>query len=184
MRFFGLTLLGCGNQPREPVAAPTTPPTEAGIRQAALAAVAAVPWDTTPAELGYRCNAQAACDTLIVEPRIVTLPAQAPAFFVPDRRDLAATLNESALSLTRLSGRNLVLGSWRECSARRDSRAWAKSRAACVALAVAGLENSRADAMTFALLVLTPAKGLAWPRVRATRPRDVWHGRVVSNTGK
>ena len=62
--------------------------------------------------------------------------------------------------------------------------AWSKGRVACVAFGVAGIESARSDAITFALMVATPAKGLSWPRVRVTRPRESWRGRLLSNAGE
>jgi hypothetical protein len=180
----GAAAMACRAPAREPSSAPATPPTPVEIRQAALAAVAAAPWDTDPKGWGVLCTPEAPCDTVMVEPRIVALPMQAPAFFVPDRRDIAAMLSPEALTLTHLPGRQTVIGSWRECSARRDGPRWSKARVACVALGVAGLENARSDAMTFALLVATPAKGLSWPRVRVTRPREGWRGRLLSNASQ
>jgi hypothetical protein len=38
--------------------------------------------------------------------------------------------------------------------------------------------------MTFALLVATPARRLSWPRVRVTRPRESWRGRLLSNASE
>ena len=179
-----LAVLGCQPPAREPPRPPATPPTEAEIGQAALAAVVAAPWDADPTGWGSLCTAEAPCDTIVVEPRIVALPVQAPAFFVPDRREQAATLSPYALSLSRVPNREIMLGAWRECSGRRDDPRWSKGRVACVALGVAGFENARPDAMTFALLVATPGKGLSWPRVRATRPRESWRGRILSNAGE
>ena len=161
-----------------------TPPTEAAIGQAALAAVAAAPWDADPTGWGALCTPEAPCDTIVVDPRIVALPAQAPAFFVPDRREKAAMLSSYALTLVRVPGRETTLGSWRECSARRDAPRWSEARVACVALGVAGIETARPDAITFALLVATPARRLSWPRVRVTRPRESWKGRVLSNASE
>jgi hypothetical protein len=120
----------------------------------------------------------------VVESNVVALPAQPPAFFVPDRRPVAATMDGPGLSAFMLPGRHAILGNWRECSARREGRGWAVGHVACVAVGIAGLENSRPDAMTFALLVLTPAKGLSWPRVRVTRPQSAWRGRVLSNASE
>ncbi|MGH7703349.1 MAG: hypothetical protein ACREMO_09665 [Gemmatimonadales bacterium] len=179
-----LGLTACGAPAKEPVALPASPPTETVIGQAALAALAAAPWDEDPTGWGTLCTAQAPCDTIVVEPRIVALPAQAPAFFVPERRDLAATLDGYALSLSQLPGRQTRIGSWQACTARRDRPSWGKGRLACAALGVAGLETARPDAMTFALLTMTPVKGLSWPRVRVTRPNNVWRGRVVSNASE
>ena len=181
-----LCVLGpaCREPARQAPPPPETPPTQAAIGQAALAAVAAAPWDADPSGWGVLCTAEAPCDTLVLEPRIVSLPSQAPAFFVPDRREVAATLSLDALALSHVQGRQTILGSWRDCSARRDGPRWSKSRVACVALGVAGLENARPDAMTFALLVATPAKGLSWPRVRVTRPREGWRGRLLSNASQ
>lgn len=180
----GLLVAGCRAPNRETRAAVTTPPTQVAIGQAALAAIAAVPWDSDPTGWGSLCSTEAPCDTIVVEPHIVILPAQAPAFFVPERREAAATLSAYTLSLSHLSGRETKIGAWRECSDRRDAPNWPKARVACVALGVAGLETARPDAMTFALLVVTPSKGLSWPRVRVTRPRESWRGRLLSNASE
>jgi hypothetical protein len=181
-----LALVSCQAPPKPPAASQPsrTPPTAAAIGEAAVAAVVAAPWDHDPTGWGTLCTAEAPCDTLVVEPRIVSLPAQAPAFFVPDSRDQAATLTAYALSLMPLPGRHTMLGSWRQCSGRRDSPQWVKAHVACVALGVAGIETARADAITFALLVASPARGLSWPRVRVTRPRESWRGRLLSNASR
>jgi len=184
--WLGLAVVACQAPvpARAPASQASVPPTTAEIGEAALAAVAAAPWDADPSGWGILCTAEAPCDTLVVDPRIVSLPSQAPAFFVPDRRELAATLSTYALSLTHVPGRQTIIGPWRECSARRDAPRWSKSRVACVALGIAGVETARPDAMTFALLIATPAKGLSWPRVRVTRPRDSWRGRLLSNASE
>jgi hypothetical protein len=184
--FLGLVVAGCRAPvpARAPSSPSWTPPTEVAIGEAALAAVAAAPWDSDPSGWGILCTSQAPCDTLVVEPHIVALPSQPPAFFVPDRRQVAATLSSYALSLSHVPGRHTIIGPWRECSARRDTPRWRKARVACVALGIAGYETARPDAMTFALLVVTPAKGLSWPRVRVTRPRDSWRGRLLSNASE
>ncbi len=172
--------------PKRPAAAPAarTPPTEAAIGEAAVAAVVAAPWDRDPTGWGTLCTAALPCDTVVIEPRIVSLPAQAPAFFVPDRRDQAASLSAYTLGLVSVPGRYTMLGSWRQCSSRRDTPQWSKARIACVALGVAGLETASPDAITFALMVATPARGLSWPRVRVTRPRESWRGRLLSNASR
>ena len=183
----GLLLSACQAPPppaREVASQPRTPPTEAAIGQAAVAAVVAAPWDLDPAGWGTLCSPAAPCDTVVVEPRIVALPAQAPAFFVPEARDLVATLTAYALSLSQVPGRHSRLGSWRECSGRRDHPAWGKHRVACVAVGLAGPETASPEAMTFALLVATPARGLSWPRVRVTRPKESWRGRLLSNASE
>jgi hypothetical protein len=46
------------------------------------------------------------------------------------------------------------------------------------------METAGADAITFALLVASPARGLSWPRVRVTRPRESWRGRLLSNASR
>jgi hypothetical protein len=184
---FALLVVGCqAPLPKPPPGSqtPRTPPTAAAIGEAAVAAVVAAPWDHDPTGWGTLCTQDSPCDTVVVEPRIVSLPAQAPAFFVPDRRDEAAKLTAYALSLIPVPGRHTVLGSWRQCSGRRDSPEWGKGRVACVALGVAGIETARPDAITFALLVATPARGLSWPRVRVTRPREAWRGRLLSNASR
>jgi len=53
-----------------------------------------------------------------------------------------------------------------------------------VAVGIAGIETARPDGITFALLVATPARRLSWPRVRVTRPRESWQGRVLSNASE
>ena len=101
----GLVLAACQAPPppaREPASQPRTPPTEAAIGQAAVAAVVAAPWDRDPAGWGTLCSPAAPCDTVVVEPRIVALPAQAPAFFVPEARELAATLTPYTLTLSQV----------------------------------------------------------------------------------
>lgn len=183
----GLLLAACQGPPppkREVASQPRTPPTEAAIGQAAVAAVVAAPWDRDPAGWGTLCSREAPCDTVVVEPRIVALPAQAPAFFVPEARDPVATLTAYALNLSRVPGRHTRLGSWRECSGRRDHPEWGRQHIACVALGLAGPETASPEAMNFALLVATPARGLSWPRVRVTRPKESWRGRLISNASE
>lgn len=182
--FVGLALAACAEPAPPPPAPPQSPPTASAIAAAAAAAISAAPWDTDPTAWGALCSPKSPCDTIVVEPLVAALPAQAPAFFVPDRRPVAATIDAAGLSALMLPGRHARLGNWRECSARRDGRNWARGRVACVALGIAGLESSRPDAMTIALLVLTPAKGLSWPRVRVTRPQGAWRGRVLSNASE
>lgn len=182
-----LSVMACSapaRKPTAPAARSDEPPTEAAIGLAAMAALVATPWDVDPSGWGSLCTPSAPCDTLVVDPRVVSLPAQAPAFFVPDRRDAAATLSPYVLTLVTVPGRRIRLGAWRECSARRDSPGWSKAGVACVALGIAGVEAARSDAITFALMVATPAKGLSWPRVRVTRPRESWRGRLLSNAGR
>ena len=79
----GLALAACREPPRPPAEPPRTPPSESDIVGAALAAVGAAPWDADPTGWGTLCTVEAPCDTVVVEPRVVMLPAQAPAFFVP-----------------------------------------------------------------------------------------------------
>ena len=181
---WGVVLVACRAPIREPPAQANTPPTQIAIGQAALAALAAAPWDSDPTGWGSLCSRDAPCDTIVVEPHIVALPSQAPAFFVPERREPVATLSPYALTLSHVPDRETKIGAWRECSNRRDAPEWPKARVACVALGVAGIETARPDAMTFALLVVTPARGLSWPRVRVTRPRDNWRGRLLSNASE
>ena len=149
------------------------PPSQDEITASAMAAVGAAPWDSDPTGWGALCDSKSPCDTIVIDPTVVSLPAQAPAFFVPDHRPPAGVLELAKLDLASLPQRRVVLGSWRECNARRDGKGWTKGRTACVAVGIAGLESARPDAMTFALLVLTPAKGLSWPRIRVTDRKSV-----------
>ena len=178
-----LPLLSCRPAERQASAPQGTAPTEMDIRQAALVAMASAPWDSAPGGSDPLCSAQTPCDTIMVEPKLVDLPPQPPAFFVPDRREGAALLSPEDLGAAPLPGRVLVLATWQDCSARRGVPGWTRARVACVALGIAGRETAHADAMTFALLILTTARGLGWPRVRVTRPRDSWRGRLLSNAG-
>jgi hypothetical protein len=182
--FVGLALAACAEPAPPPATRPQTPPSVNAIVAAAVAAISAAPWDTDPTAWGALCSPKIPCDTVVIEPIVAALPAQAPAFFVPDRRPVAATLSGHGFSALTLPGRQVILGDWRECSARREGRNWTRGRVACVAVGIAGPENSRPDAMTFALLVLTPAKGLSWPRIRVTRPQNAWRGRVLSNASE
>src|SRR5882672_9475056 len=122
------------------------PPTPEAIVAAAMAVVAAAPWDTDPTGWGALCSSRNPCDTILIEPRVVSLPTQAPAFFVPDRRPVAVLLDAKGIERAELPGRHLVLSSWIECSARREQRTWAAARVACVAHGVAGMETARPDA--------------------------------------
>src|SRR4051794_21971805 len=103
----GSLVVACEAPSRNEPAAPPrhTPPTEAAIGEAALAAVAAGPWDSDPTGWRSLCTPDAPCDTIVIDPRVVVLPAQAPAFFVPDRRDVAARLSAYTLTLTGVPGR-------------------------------------------------------------------------------
>ncbi len=175
--------LACHGSERK-VHTSSAPVTTEVVQRAALAALASAPWESDPSGWGALCTAASPCDTLIVEPRVIDLPAQAPAFFVPERRPVNAILDPAWLPLSQHDGHHLLLGAWRDCSARRDTPSWPQGHTACVALAVAGPETASGEAITFALLALTPAKGLAWPRVRVTRRRDVWQGIVVSNASE
>ena len=51
-------------------------------------------------------------------------------------------------------------------------------------MGLAGPENASPEAMTFALMVATPARGFSWPRVRVTRPKESWRGRLLSNASE
>jgi hypothetical protein len=54
----------------------------------------------------------------------------------------------------------------------------------CVALGVAG-DTVLTDTLHLALLVLSPAEGLHWPRVRLVRGADAgWRGELLSMGGE
>jgi hypothetical protein len=173
---FGLLLLACRGSPSEPTSLP------AAIGRALVL----LPWThSTPAGEAL-CPTLAPCDTIWLEPRVVTLPHPAPAFFVPDARATNLVLTDSILAslpgVSRL-GRAVRYGSWRDCLDLRHDPAWPTYRRACVALGVAG-EASDGDTLHLALLVLSPAGGLRWPRVRLVPTAQGWHGTLVSMGGE
>jgi hypothetical protein len=176
-------LLACGAPaPRAGSAPAATPITAGDLQQAAVAAVLAAPWDADPSGWGTLCSPAAPCDTLVVEPRVVVLPAQAPAFFVPANRPQEVLLTVGYLPSGPAGGKRLLLGDWQVCSGDRDTPAWRKARRGCVALAVARSEAfTSTSGVTFALMTATPAKGLGWPRVRMTRREGEWHATLISN---
>ena len=132
-------------------AATTTPITAADLQQAAVAAVLAAPWDKDPSGWGTLCSTAAPCDTLVVEPRVVLLPAQPPAFFVPANRPQEVLLTAGYLPAGAAGGKLFRLGDWQVCSGDRDTPAWRKVRRGCVALGVARSEAATsASAVTFA----------------------------------
>jgi hypothetical protein len=178
-----LLLLAC-RAPAAPAktAATITPITTADLQQAAVAAVLAAPWDSDPSGWGTLCSIAAPCDTLIVEPRVVLLPAQAPAFFVPANRPQEVLLTAGYVPPGPVGGKQFRLGDWQACSGDRDTPAWRMARRGCVALGVARSEApTSASAVTFALMTATPAKGLGWPRVRMTKREGEWHATLLSN---
>lgn len=176
-------LLACGAPaPPASTASAATPITAGDLQQAAVAAVLAAPWDADPSGWGTLCSPAAPCDTLVIEPRVVVLPAQAPAFFVPANRPQEVLLTAGYLATGPAGGKRLRLGDWQECSGDRDLPAWRKVHRGCVALAVARSEAvTSASGVTFALMTATPAKGLGWPRVRMTKREGEWHATLISN---
>jgi len=161
------------------------PITAGELQQAAVAAVLAAPWDSDPSGWGTLCSAAAPCDTLVVEPRVVLLPSQAPAFFVPANRPQEVQLTAGYLPAGPAGGKQLRLGDWQVCSGDRDTRSWRKVRRGCVALGVARSEAATsASAVTFALMTATPARGLGWPRVRMTKREGEWHATLLSNASQ
>jgi hypothetical protein len=176
-------LMACGRPaPTPKPAASVTPITAADLQQAAVAAVLAAPWDADPSGWGTLCTPAAPCDTLVVEPRVVVLPAQAPAFFVPANRPQEVLLTDGYLPTGAAGGKRFRLGDWQECSGDRDTRAWRKVHRGCVALGVARSEAvTSASAVTFAMMTATPARGLGWPRVRMTKREGEWHATLISN---
>lgn len=172
-----LSLLACGTSPPEP----------ATFEAAITRALAVLPWDHAGPVGPALCATLAPCDTIWLEPRIARLPYPPPAFFVPDARPALLVLTESPAAalpgLARLH-RPVRYGSWSDCLARRHDSAWPTYRRACVALGVAG-DTVPADTLHIALLVLSPAEGLQWPRVHLVRRGgDRWHGQLVSMGGE
>ncbi len=151
-----------------------------------VSALGALPWDESVRGAAVWCPALAPCDTIVVDPRVVRLPHPAPVFFVPASRPSALDLELTPLPrLTALArrGRTIRYGSWTACLARRHDAAWSTFRTACVALAVAG-DSPRNDTINLALLALSPAQGLSWPRLRLTAASGGWQATVLSIGGE
>jgi hypothetical protein len=169
-------LLACRAAP----SAPTTLPAAIGR------ALAILPWTHSIPAGPALCPTLAPCDTLWLEPRVVRLPNPAPAFFVPDARPTQMVLADSLVAavpeLARL-GRVVRYGGWSECLAQRHDAGWPTYRRACVAFAVAG-DTLIGDTLHLALLVLSPASGLRWPRVRLVSTAHGWQGTLVSMGGE
>jgi hypothetical protein len=183
------------NPPRRPVAAvllfgllacQSSAPEPATIETAIVRALTTLPWDHNSHGGPALCPTLAPCDTVWLEPRVVRLPHPAPVFFVPDARPALLILEGSASAalpgIDRV-GRAVRYGAWTECLALRHDPAWPTYRRACVALAVAG-DTLPADTLQVALLVLTPAEGLRWPRVQLVPAPHGWHGELVSMGGE
>jgi hypothetical protein len=172
-----LLTLACRNPASEP----------ATLATAVSHALAALPWDHATSVGAPLCPTLGPCDTIWLEPRITLLPHPAPAFFVPDARIALRVLDETpAIALPGLARlhRPVRYGAWSECLAHRHESAWPSLRRVCVALGVAG-DSVGADTLHFALLVLTPAEGLKWPRVRLVRQaQGGWRGQLLSLGGE
>jgi hypothetical protein len=167
---FLLTLLcACGSR---------HPPLQVGL----AAAIAALPWDLDSTGTGAFCSAIAACDTLLVEPRVVRLPHPAPAFFLPASRPLVLNLSTPPVADLRPTGRPVRFADWGECLARRHDPSWARAGHACVALALA--EGAPSDTVRLALLVISPARGLVWPRIQLIPGGRRWRVEVLSVGGE
>lgn len=171
-----LVLLACRSAPP----APRTLPAAIGR------ALATLPWTHSSPAGPALCPALAPCDTIWLEPRVVRLPNPAPAFFVPDARPTQLVLAESLLptlpGVTRL-GRAVRYGAWADCLRQRHDPGWPSYRRACVAFGIAG-DTLLPDTLHLALLVLSPAGGLHWPRIRVVPTAGGWRGTLVSMGGE
>lgn len=169
-------LLACRGASPEPTSLP------AAIGRA----LATLPWTHSITTGSAICPTLAPCDSIWLEPRVVRLPSPAPAFFVPDARATQIILADSLLAtipgLAHL-GRAVRYGSWTECLAQRHDPGWPTYRRACVAIGVAG-DTTLTDTLHLALLVLSPAAGLQWPRVRLVPTAHGWQGTLVSMGGE
>lgn len=178
--WFAVLLLSAGAC-QSPVRDPPT------LEAAAVHALGALPWDHAATLGPVLCPTLGPCDTIWLEPRITQLPNPAPAFFVPDARPSVRQLEDTPAAqlpgVARLR-RPIRYGAWTECVARRHDAEWLTMRRACVAVGLAG-DRRQTDTLLFALLVLTPAEGLKWPRVRVVHDaRNGWRGALVSMGGE
>jgi hypothetical protein len=155
------------------------PPLQAGL----AAAIAALPWDRDTTGTGAFCSAEAVCDTLLIEPRVVRLPHPAPAFFLPASRPLVLNLSTPPVADLRSAGRPVRFADWGECLARRHDASWSRAGHACVALALAE-GTTPSDTVRLALLVISPARGLVWPRLQLIPDGRRWRVDVVSVGGE
>jgi hypothetical protein len=160
-------------------------PRHPSLQAAIPAAIAALPWDSAPAGAELLCTDAARCDTFLVDPRVVLLPAPAPAFFVPAARSLLLDLSTPPAADFSAIHRPVRFTDWGQCIARRSSPEWSRQRVACIALGIAAKDSARHhDTLQVAILALTPAQGLVWPRVRVTVVDRVWSGTMTSYAGQ
>lgn len=156
---------------------PAAPPTiTAGLSEA----IAAVPWEQPNGKFAALCPDLSPCDTLWIEPRVVRLPHPAPVFFVPSARPTLLVLEgDPHTALPALEHWRLPIryGDWGECRSQRHDPAWPTYRRACVAVGVAG--DTVGDTLHLALLVLTPTRGLSWPRLRLMDRADGWRAELA-----
>lgn len=169
------SLLACSGSGVEP---PTLETAVAHVLQV-------LPWEQSTSFGPALCPTLGPCDTIWLEPRVARLPAPAPAFYVPDARPAIKVLeNPIATTLPAIGRlhRPVRYGSWSDCLAARHDSDWMARRRVCVALGLAG--ESSGDTLHLALLLLTPAEGLKWPRVRAVHREGKWHAELLSLSGE
>jgi hypothetical protein len=150
------------------------------LQEALPAAIAALPWDSAPPGADRLCSATTPCDTLLLEPRVVRLPSPAPAFFVPAARPLVLNLSTPPAADFRRVGRPVRFADWGECLARRFAADWPHQRVACIALGIATNDSILPDSIHVAVLGLTPAQGLVWPRIRGVVVNGRWEATLTS----
>lgn len=158
----------------------TPPPARPSLRSGLARAIAALPWERNKQGFPAFCPDLAPCDTLWIEPRVVQLPHPAPVFFVPAARPALLILDGDPREvLPAVAGWRHVVryGDWNECRTLRRDPGWLARRRACIALGVAG--DTTSDTLHLALLVLTPAQGLSWPRLRLAPGGQDWRAKIA-----
>lgn len=153
-----------------------TPTLAAGLSEA----IAGLPWEKSRDGFPAWCPDLSPCDTLWVEPRVVQLPNPPPVFFVPAARPTLLVLSgDPATALPALASwrRPIRYGDWGECRALRHDPGWASYRRACVAIGVAG--DTVSDTLHLALLVLSPTRGLSWPRLHLSDRAGGWRSEIA-----
>jgi len=113
----------------------------------------------------------------------VSLPNPAPAFFVPASRPIVLNLSTPPVADLSATGRPVRFTDWGECLSRRHERDWPTAGHACVAVGISE-PSPASDTLRLALLVITPARGLTWPRVHLIAEQGRWRAALISAGGE
>jgi hypothetical protein len=164
---------------------PYSPPPQ--IPEAALkAALEVLPWANDPTGWGPLCGTSLTCDTIVVNPSLSALQRadSAPYHFVPDRLPAMQDLAPSVPALQASVRRPMRLAAWADCSIVREAPNWQSRGVVCLAAALWVPRSRPPDTLYFAFDVLSPAQGLSWATVRATRYHRTWQAVLTGHFGE